>query len=224
MLDSIVPAYRKTALEITELLTGCKLITDCDKTGENIIEQTAVFLLAIITIAYRDSLKLVKDIIDELTDIIENSINEEEFAREIDLYTDVYTKIRDPKNYWLPVPIAWSKTDAPLKRLMMVYGDLLVNPNCAIAYSTDQRPIFPEKDLKEFQRSFLEQVAAKIDEFVKTVGNVRTWRSQQKEFVSSSSQGSSDVPDQIRKYKALMDDGIITAEEFNQKKKELLNL
>lgn len=33
-----------------------------------------------------------------------------------------------------------------------------------------------------------------------------------------------DVPDQIRKYKSLADDGIITQEEFNAKKKQLLGL
>ena len=31
-------------------------------------------------------------------------------------------------------------------------------------------------------------------------------------------------PDELRKYKALLDDGIITQEEFEAKKKELLNL
>ena len=32
------------------------------------------------------------------------------------------------------------------------------------------------------------------------------------------------IPDEIRKYKSLLDDGIITQEEFDEKKKQLLNL
>lgn len=40
----------------------------------------------------------------------------------------------------------------------------------------------------------------------------------------SASCPSSEVPDILRKYKGLLDDGIITAEEFEAKKKELLNL
>lgn len=32
------------------------------------------------------------------------------------------------------------------------------------------------------------------------------------------------IPDEIRKYKELLDDGIITQEEFNTKKKQLLGL
>ena len=32
------------------------------------------------------------------------------------------------------------------------------------------------------------------------------------------------VPDEIRQYKALMDEGIITEEEFQAKKKQLLNI
>ena len=39
----------------------------------------------------------------------------------------------------------------------------------------------------------------------------------------SASFPSSEVPEILRKYKALLDDGIITAEEFETKKKELLN-
>ena len=42
---------------------------------------------------------------------------------------------------------------------------------------------------------------------------------------SSSGQNATiDVTEQIRKFKGLLDDGIITQEEFNLKKKELLNL
>ncbi len=37
-------------------------------------------------------------------------------------------------------------------------------------------------------------------------------------------QSTPDVPDEIRKYKQLLDDDIITQEEFDAKKKELLNL
>ena len=37
-------------------------------------------------------------------------------------------------------------------------------------------------------------------------------------------QSTPDVPDEIRKYKQLLDDNIITQEEFDAKKKELLNL
>ena len=40
----------------------------------------------------------------------------------------------------------------------------------------------------------------------------------------SASCPSSEVPDILRKYKSLLDDGIITEEEFEAKKKELLNL
>ena len=41
---------------------------------------------------------------------------------------------------------------------------------------------------------------------------------------SSDQNGAIDVTEQIRKFKGLLDDGIITQEEFNLKKKELLNL
>ena len=37
-------------------------------------------------------------------------------------------------------------------------------------------------------------------------------------------QSTTDIPDEIRKYKQLLDDNIITQEEFDAKKKELLNL
>ena len=37
-------------------------------------------------------------------------------------------------------------------------------------------------------------------------------------------QSTPDIPDEIRKYKQLLDDDIITQEEFDAKKKELLNL
>lgn len=174
--DQIIPAYRRIAYEIGELLAGCKLITDIDETGENIIEQTAVFLLAIINIAHRNSMKLVNDILLELSDVIDNAITEDEFTWKTDLYADVYIKNRDPRKFWLPVPFEWSESDTPLRRLVMLFGDLLVNPDCVFAYSACKSPDFPTKDLKEFQKVLIEQVAAKIDEFVRIVGNVGTWK------------------------------------------------
>lgn len=45
-----------------------------------------------------------------------------------------------------------------------------------------------------------------------------------KEKSSNSSQVKDDVPSEIRKYKELADDGIISQEEFEAKKKQLLNL
>lgn len=47
---------------------------------------------------------------------------------------------------------------------------------------------------------------------------------QSKQEQNSSAQATPDIPDQIRKYKSLLEDGIITTEEFEQKKRELLNL
>ncbi|WP_101844912.1 DUF4429 domain-containing protein [Halobacillus sp. Marseille-P3879] len=50
--------------------------------------------------------------------------------------------------------------------------------------------------------------------------------SLQNEYYSSQRQisGQSSDADELRKYKELLDDGIITAEEFNSKKKDLLGL
>lgn len=44
------------------------------------------------------------------------------------------------------------------------------------------------------------------------------------EYKESDSVSSVSVPDEIRKFKELLDDGIITQEEFNTKKKQLLGL
>ena len=52
------------------------------------------------------------------------------------------------------------------------------------------------------------------------------FKKKEKESKSDNdeSSGSKSIPDEIREYKALLDDGIITEEEFDAKKKQLLDL
>lgn len=57
------------------------------------------------------------------------------------------------------------------------------------------------------------------------VGEINEFVNYVKENIGKKSSGSStSAADEIRKYKELLDEGIITAEEFEQKKKQLLGL
>lgn len=57
------------------------------------------------------------------------------------------------------------------------------------------------------------------------VGEINEFVNYVKENIGEKSSGSStSAADEIRKYKELLDEGIITAEEFEQKKKQLLGL
>ena len=52
---------------------------------------------------------------------------------------------------------------------------------------------------------------------------IDAWKAQTAQ-PAIKSEADDDIPSQIRKYKSLADEGIITNEEFNLKKKELLGL
>mgnify|MGYP000856163112 CR=1 FL=1 len=53
---------------------------------------------------------------------------------------------------------------------------------------------------------------------------VRPQTVQSSAVISSTDKSEDDIPNQIRKFKALLDDGIITSEEFEIKKKQLLDI
>ena len=65
--------------------------------------------------------------------------------------------------------------------------------------------------MNEYMRKIADYVQKRV-EYYKTSNNTQT---VQVNKLSSA--------DELRKYKALLDDGIITQEEFETKKKELLN-
>ncbi len=60
--------------------------------------------------------------------------------------------------------------------------------------------------------------------FVKSVGQIKMPSFPNKTNNSEEKNSGSSVPDEIRRYKELMDEGIITEEEFTIKKKQLLDL
>ena len=63
------------------------------------------------------------------------------------------------------------------------------------------------------------------DELYKVIGDLLIERQDNKDKKDTKVvQEKEDVTEEIRKYKALLDDEIITKKEFEEKKKELLNL
>lgn len=71
---------------------------------------------------------------------------------------------------------------------------------------------------EEEKQSFKEKLTNSLN---KTKDNVSEWLSK---FDKNKKTTNDDPVEQIKKYKELLDSGIITEEEFNKKKKELLNL
>jgi hypothetical protein len=53
---------------------------------------------------------------------------------------------------------------------------------------------------------------------------VESWSAEGRTRAASQTPAAVSAADEIRKLKALMDDGLITAEEFDRKKKQLLSL
>lgn len=65
----------------------------------------------------------------------------------------------------------------------------------------------------------------KTNDFADTVGNeIRASFEEWKNSEEDTDRASASVADEIRKFKDLLDDGIITEGEFNAKKEQLLNL
>lgn len=75
------------------------------------------------------------------------------------------------------------------------------------AAANDNAIVFVKKE-----NGTAEQVKAQIEAFIS------------KQFTASGATSALSPADEILKYKSLMDQGVITAEEFNKKKQELLGL
>lgn len=62
------------------------------------------------------------------------------------------------------------------------------------------------------------------DEVFKAISKLLANRQDKKDNIDKSNKKEVDTVDEIKKYKKLLDDGIITQEEFDKKKKKLLDL
>ena len=77
-----------------------------------------------------------------------------------------------------------------------------------------------EKDanLNEFVNMFTKEI------YNKRISKTKKEEKKKQSKVNKTDKTSTSIPDEIRKYKQLLDDGIITNDEFEAKKKELLKL
>ena len=105
-------------------------------------------------------------------------------------------------------------------------------------FSTVQIPIiniranFDNKDINVWMKLFLEEERKGLEDFITTINNLiikekkglsQKFKPSSKSNISSN-QENSDIPDKIKHLAKLKEQGILTEDEFQKKKKELLDL
>ena len=233
----IVSALKGTGITINEdIETAAVMISLADITAnETEADRHALF-------------EIVKNAIDKQANVVQPNLNI--IDKRLDLYGKVVRKDVDPKRAWWPGDDDSIKPllESPLARILIVYGDLLISKELQADYENGPFPIVDLFSLAEYGplmtgtvfkemkdycleiRSALKapSILKKADDphvdEIEVPSNVSTEYGEN-ENISTETVANKKIPaDMLRDLKSLYDQGVLTDEEYKEKKKKILGI
>ncbi len=136
--------------------------------GDPLLETSALlFALSVVSFSERS-----EEIIETISGaLLLYSSEEPAVEHRLSLYGAAADNKVQPSGFWSPIGIDALCVD-PVARMLAVYGDILVHPECADDYSGCCWPFFPARDIAVFSAVFITRIVPEAYRYMKAVNCV----------------------------------------------------
>lgn len=152
----------------------CQILAPCT-IAQNTSFETAAFMYAATGIGFVDQKQVADDISEATAQFTaskaETQIQKAEIEWRLTMYGLAATNTVSPRAFWSSSNISYYTT-MPLTRSAVMYGDILIYPECAQRYKTCPWPVFSIFDMAQFERAFLSDVLPEIATFMEKTAAV----------------------------------------------------
>ena len=151
--------YDGASIRINRFLAHFQIV------GDELLE-TSTFLCALSGVSFPGHTEEIADTIGGV--LLLYSTEEPAVKHRLRLYGAVADNTIQPFGFWSPISVDALCGD-PIARMVAVYGDLLVHPECADDYSSCRWPLFSRQDLAVFSMIFITRVVPEVNRYLKAV-------------------------------------------------------
>ena len=158
----IVRIHEETHKRICKMLSPCTL-------AQNASFETAVFMYAATGIGFVDQKQAADDISEATAQFVVSRVGASGTQQDIEwrlvMYGYAATNTISPRAFWSTSDISYYTT-MPLTRAAVLYGDILVYPDCVKHYTDCPWPVFSIFDNAAFEQAFLSAVLPEMASFM----------------------------------------------------------
>lgn len=131
--------------------------------------ETSAFLFALSSVSFSEHAEEIAETIGGV--LLLYSSEEPAVKHRLRLYGAVADNTIQPFGFWSPISVDALCGD-PIARMVAVYGDLLVHPECSNDYSGCRWPFFHVSDIALFSVIFITRIVPEVYRYLKAVDSV----------------------------------------------------